>query len=71
MLRHQLGTSERPVGAEFIKTAIVGIDFIIAKSFQKGCFRIIVNLQIHNDFVYQVWTACGHPGNYFGQISIY
>ena len=49
MLRHQLGTSERPVVAEFIKTAIVGIDFIIAKSFQKGCFRIIVNLQIHND----------------------
>ena len=30
-LCHQLGTSERPEGADFIKNNMVGIDFIIAK----------------------------------------
>lgn len=44
---HILETSERPAGADFIKTNIVGIDFILAK--WSGHFRNIVNFQIHSD----------------------
>ena len=44
---HMLGRSERPAGADFIKTNIVGIDFILAK--WSGDFRNIVNFQIHSD----------------------